>query len=80
VNECLNVFFWDRCPKFTYVEQETVALIATYLAVLMFNDGEISCINILNYLDPLYKKCTEKVKRGEKHSDTLEKLYRYCQR
>ena len=37
-NECLNGIIWDRCPKTTYVEQETVAL-ATYLAVLKFNDG-----------------------------------------
>ena len=40
-NECLNGMIWDRCPKNTYVEKETVAL-ATYLAVLKFNDGDIS--------------------------------------
>jgi hypothetical protein len=39
-NECLNGMIWERCPKTTYEEQETVAL-ATYLAVLKFNDGDI---------------------------------------
>ena len=29
VNECLDGLIWDRCPKSTYVEKETVAL-ATY--------------------------------------------------
>ena len=32
VNECLNGLIWDRCPKSTYVEQETLAL-ATYLDI-----------------------------------------------
>ena len=50
VNECLNGLIWDRCPKSTYVEQECVAL-ATFLAVLMFNDGDISFIKIFNELD-----------------------------
>ena len=49
-NECLNGLIWDRCPKSTYVEQETVAL-ATYLAVLKFNDGDISYLKILKDLD-----------------------------
>ncbi|CAB4012148.1 Hypothetical predicted protein [Paramuricea clavata] len=49
-NECLNGIIWDRCPKTTYVEQETVAL-ATYLAVLKFNDGDISYLKILEDLD-----------------------------
>ena len=46
-NECLNGIIWDRCPKTTYVEQETVAL-ATYLEVLKFNDGDISYIKFLD--------------------------------
>ncbi|CAB4006174.1 Hypothetical predicted protein [Paramuricea clavata] len=50
VNECLNGMIWDRCPKTTYVEQETVAL-ATYLAVLKFNDGDISFLKIFEALD-----------------------------
>ena len=50
VNECLNGLIWDRCPKTTYVEQETVAL-ATYLAVLKFNDGDISLIKLFHDLD-----------------------------
>jgi hypothetical protein len=50
LNECLNGIIWDRCPKTTYVEQETVAL-ATYLAVLKFNDGDISYLKILDDLD-----------------------------
>lgn len=50
VNECLNGLIWDRCPKTTYVEQETVAL-ATYLAVLKFNDGDISYLKIFEDLD-----------------------------
>ena len=45
VNECLDGLIWDRCPKTTYVEQETVSL-ATYLAVLKFNDGDISYLKI----------------------------------
>ena len=49
-NECLNGLIWDRCPKSTIVEQETVAL-ATYLAVLKFNDGDISFLNIFQDLD-----------------------------
>jgi hypothetical protein len=50
-NECLNGIIWDRCPKTTYyVEQETVAL-ATYLAVLKINDGDISYLKILEDLD-----------------------------
>jgi hypothetical protein len=49
-NECLNGKIWDRCPKITYVEQETVAL-ATYLAVLKFNDGDISFLKIFEDLD-----------------------------
>ena len=50
VNECLNGLIWDRCPKTTYVEQETVAL-ATYLAVFKFNDGDISLIKLFHDLD-----------------------------
>ena len=50
VNECLNGLIWDRCPKTTYVEQETVAL-ATYLAVLKFNDGNISFLKMLSDMD-----------------------------
>ena len=43
VNEFLNGLIWYRCPKTTNVKQETVAL-ATYLAVLKFNGGDISLI------------------------------------
>ena len=50
VNECLNGLIWDRCPKSTYVEKETVAL-ATYLAILKFNDGDISFLKIFSELD-----------------------------
>ena len=50
VNECLNDLIWDRCPKSTYVEKETVAL-ATYLAILKFNDGGISFLKIFSELD-----------------------------
>jgi hypothetical protein len=50
VNECLNSLIWDRCPKSTYVEQETVAL-ATYLAILKFNDGDISFLKLFHDLD-----------------------------
>jgi hypothetical protein len=50
VNECLNGLIWNRCPKTIYVEQETVAL-ATYLAVLKFNDGDISFLKIFQDLD-----------------------------
>ncbi len=50
VNECLNGLIWNRCPKTIYVEQETVAL-ATYLAVLKFNDGDISFLKIFEDLD-----------------------------
>jgi hypothetical protein len=50
VNECLNGLIWERCPKTTYVEQETVAL-ATYLAVLKFNDGDIYLLKTLTELD-----------------------------
>ena len=50
VNECLNGLIWDKCPKGAYVEQETVAL-ATYLAVLKFNDRDISILKILSDLD-----------------------------
>ena len=50
VNECLNGLIWDRCPKSTYVEQETLAL-ATYLAILKFNEGDISFLKLLNDLD-----------------------------
>ena len=50
LNKCLNGIIWDRCPKTTYLEQEPVAL-ATYLAVLKFNDGDISYIKILPDLD-----------------------------
>ncbi len=50
VNECPNGLIWDRCPKTTFVEQETVAL-ATYLAVLTFNDGDISYLKIFEDQD-----------------------------
>ena len=50
VNGCLNGLIWDRCPKSTYVEQETVAL-ATYLGILKFNDGDISFLKIFSELD-----------------------------
>jgi hypothetical protein len=50
VNECLNGLIWDRCPKTTYVELETVTL-ATYLAVLKFNDGDISFLKLFKDLD-----------------------------
>ncbi|CAB3993918.1 Hypothetical predicted protein [Paramuricea clavata] len=50
VNECLNGLIWDRCPKTTYVEHETVAL-STYLAVVKFNDGDISFLKIFEDLD-----------------------------
>lgn len=47
VNECLNGLIWDQYPKPTSVEWETVAL-ATYLAVLKFNDGDISFTKIFD--------------------------------
>ena len=50
VNECLNGLIYDRCPKTIYVEQETVAF-ATYLAVLKFNDGDISFLKLFNDLE-----------------------------
>ncbi|XP_046844662.1 LOW QUALITY PROTEIN: uncharacterized protein LOC124438534 [Xenia sp. Carnegie-2017] len=50
VNECLNGLIWERCPKSTYAEKETVAL-ATYLAVLKFNDGDIFFIKIFEDLN-----------------------------
>ena len=50
VNECLNGIIWKRCPKTTYVEQQTVAL-AAYLAVLKFNDGDVSFIKIFQDMD-----------------------------
>ena len=50
VNECSNRLIWDRCPKSTYVELETVAL-ATYLAILKFNNGDISFLKLLHDLD-----------------------------
>ena len=50
VNECLNGLIGDPCPKTTYVEQETVSL-ATYLAVLKFNDGDISYLKIFEDLN-----------------------------
>ena len=58
VNECLNGLVWDRCPKSIYVEKETVEL-ATYLAVLKFNDGDISFLKIFEDLDiqPGYFTC-----------------------
>ena len=43
--EFLSGLIWDRCPKTTHVEHETVAL-STYLAVLKFNDWEISLIKL----------------------------------
>jgi hypothetical protein len=46
----LNGLIWDRCPKTTYAELETVTL-ATYLAVLKFNDGDISFLKISEDLD-----------------------------
>ena len=49
-NECWSGKIWGRCPRSTYVEQETVAL-ATYLAVLKFNDGDISLLKIFEDLD-----------------------------
>jgi hypothetical protein len=75
-NECLNGQIWDRCPKTTYVEQETVAL-ATYLAVLKFNDGDISFLKIFEDMDKSpglsighklsAKKSTDKLKKERKH-------------
>ena len=50
VNECLNGLIWERYPKTIYVEQETVAL-ATYLAILKFNDGDISLLRLFSDLD-----------------------------
>ena len=46
----MNGFIWDRCPKSTHVEQETLAL-ATYLASLKFNEGDISFLKIFSELD-----------------------------
>ena len=48
VNECLNGLIWDRCPNATYVEH--IVALATYLAVLKFNDGDISILKILSDL------------------------------
>ena len=50
VNEYLNGLIRGRCPKFTYVEQETLAL-ATYLAILKFNERDISFLKIFSDLD-----------------------------
>jgi hypothetical protein len=50
VNKSLNGLIWDRCPKTTDVEHETVAL-STYLAVLKFNDGDITYLKIFEDLD-----------------------------
>ena len=60
VNECLNGLIWDRCPKSTYVEKETVAL-ATYLAILKFKDGDISFLKIFSELDIVPGIFTSKV-------------------
>ena len=49
VNEFLNKMIWKRCPKTTYLKQETVAH-ATYLAFLKFNDGDINLLKILSEL------------------------------
>jgi hypothetical protein len=59
VNECLNNLIWNRCPKSIYVEQETVAL-ATYLAILRFNDGDISFVKLFQDLDITPGKFTTK--------------------
>ena len=50
VNECLNGLIWDRSPKTTYVEYETVSL-ATNLVVLKFRDGDISYLKIFDDLN-----------------------------
>ena len=50
VNECLNGLIWDRCPKSVYAEQETVPL-ATFQAVLKFNDGDISVLKLFSDRD-----------------------------
>jgi 3-deoxy-D-manno-octulosonate 8-phosphate phosphatase KdsC-like HAD superfamily phosphatase len=88
VNECLNGLIWDICPKATYVEQETVA-------VLKFNDGDISFLKMLSDMDIIpgmftsraaqdcdgsriklsAKECTEGVKKKRKTLRHLRKNY-----
>lgn len=41
---------WNRCRKFTYVEEEIVTF-ETYLAVLKFTDGDISFLMVFHDLD-----------------------------
>ena len=83
-NECLNGLIWDRCPKSTYVERETVAL-ATYLAVLKFNDGDVSFLKIFDDLGitPGYftsegaKECdSARINRSDKKSSQKVKARR----
>lgn len=73
------MLIWDRCPKSVYVDSETVAF-ATYLAILKFNDGDISLLKLLSDLEITTKgaedsddtitlsakKSTEKVKKRRK--------------
>ena len=84
VNECLNGMIWDRCPKTTYVELETVAL-ATYLAVMKFNDGDISFLRIFEDLErcprlrrhpnqTVGQKVHRKGKSKKKNTDTSERV------
>ena len=66
VNECLNGLIWERCPKSTYVEQETVAL-SSYLAVLKFNEGDILFLKLFSDLDIIPGLFTT---NGALHCDT----------
>ncbi len=64
-NKCLNEVIWDRSS--TYEVQEIVAL-ATYLAVLKFNEGDISFLKILKILDSsLVKVPKTATKRGSSY-------------
>ena len=86
----MNGLIWDRCPKSTYVEQENLAL-ATYLAILKFNEGDI-IFSELDISSGIFtskgaedcdtakiklsaRKSTEKVKQRRKTLRHLRKQY-----
>lgn len=59
-NECLNALIWKRCPKTTFVSNQTVK-IATFDATAVFNDGNAARINILRRLGIIPGVFTERI-------------------
>ncbi|KAJ4429061.1 hypothetical protein ANN_26059 [Periplaneta americana] len=58
-NESLNQLIWKRCPKTLFVSS-TIVQIATFVAILLYNDGNVLTTGESTVPTLLFKKYNEK--------------------